>query len=699
MNGGARSKDNAVESEERDSSLTPDPSSLTSTPYSLVLGIDTGGTYTDGVLLEYHSRQVLATHKSLTTKRDFAIGIERVIESIQIKDPATIRMVSISTTLATNAIAEGKNKRVALLLIGYDPELISSFKMADRFATPNYYYFAGGHDLYGQEKEELDLPAILAQVNEIKGQVDALAISSYFSPLNPEHENRAYQAVSSVCDLPIVLGHQLSTNLGSVERATTAALNASLLAVLQDFIIAVRRAMEHRQIEAPLMVVRGDGTLMSDEFAARTPVETIHSGPAASAIGGRSLSRLDDALVVDVGGTPTDLALIQAGGVTVSEEGATVGGYKTSVRAADLLSIGLGGDSHITLKQEEAIALGPERVVPLAYLAHQYPQVRKRLKALARQAQAPLDWLEYWFLLREPSSDGLLKTTQERSLVEFLRDGPRPLPEIIEHLDVLHAAQIGADELLRQEILGKAGLTPTDLMHIEGSYDLWDTDASSLALKVFAQHQFKEADEIRQQIWRQANEMIVRTIVTFLSGKRLSLPEGHAQVKDDDIGHWFFYNSLYDTHPHLETQIRLRQPIVGIGAPASLFLKDVADALHTDLILPEHHQVANALGAIAGTVMVTEEILIYPRLSSSGLEVLGYYVQTSDRSGQDGGREEFEKMNDALTRARALSQERALGAALRSGADNPQVVMEELSDGLDTFRIRAKAMGNPRLES
>jgi N-methylhydantoinase A/oxoprolinase/acetone carboxylase beta subunit len=278
-----------------------------------------------------------------------------------------------------------------------------------------------------------------------------------------------------------------------------------------------------------------------------------------------------------------------------------------------------------------------------------------------------------------------------------LRDGPRPLPEIIEHLGVLHAAQISAGELLRQEIVGKAGLTPTDLMHVEGSYDLWDTEASSLALKVFAQHQFEEPDEIRRQVWRQATEMIVRTIVTFLSGKRPPLPKGHAQADDGDIGRWFFYNSLYDTHPQLETRLRLRQPIVGIGAPAGLFLKDVADALHTDLILPEHHQVANALGAIAGMVMVVEEILVYPRLSSSGLEVLGYYVQTSDRSGQGGGREEFEEAGDALVHARALSRERALGAALRSGADNPQVVVEEQTDGLDTFRIRAKAMGNPRL--
>lgn len=661
-------------------------------PESLVLGIDTGGTYTDAVLLEYTARRVLASHKSLTTKRDFAIGIENVIEGIHIEDPAAIKMVSISTTLATNAIAEGKGKRVALFLIGYDPELIANFKMAQRFATPHYFYFSGGHDLYGRAKAELDLPGILAQVNQVKGHVDAIAVSAYFSPLNPEHELRVYNAISRVCDLPIVLGHQLSTKLGSVERATTAALNASLLAVLQDFIIAVRRAMEHRQIVAPLMVVRGDGTLMSDEFAARTPVETIHSGPAASAIGGRFLSRLDDALVVDVGGTTTDLALIEGGQVAVSAEGATVSGYKTSVQAARLLSIALGGDSHITVTREGQIAVGPERVLPLAHLAHDNPDVAKRLKALARRqwSQATPDWLEYWYLQREPQP-GLLATTQQETLVAVLREGPQPLPDILKRLKVLHIGQVDAHELIRQEVIGKAGLTPTDLMHIEGTHALWDVEAARLALEVFAHQRWRDVDVVRRLIWERITEMALHAIITFLSGKQLPPPGTVDPVREESIGPWFFHNSVYGTHPHLETQFRLRQSIIGIGAPASLFLQPVADALHTELILPEFYQVANAVGAIAGTVMVTEEILVYPMLDASGMEVLGYYAQTGEE------RFEYEELADALQHAHALSRERALGGALRSGADNPQVTVEQQSDGLDTYRIRAKAMGNPRL--
>lgn len=662
---------------------------ITNPSEALVLGIDTGGTYTDGVLLAYHTRQVLASHKSLTTKRDLSIGIDRVIDGIDIQDPGSIKMVSVSTTLATNAIAEGKGKRVALFLIGYDPELVKSFKLDRQFATPNFYYFNGGHDLHGSEKEPLDLSAIQEKTTVIKNQVDAIAISSYFSPLNPEHETRAYNAVTKLCDLPIVLGNQLSTKLGSVERATTAALNASLLAKLQDFIIAVRSAMERRGIKAPLMVVRGDGTLMTDKFAAETPVETIHSGPAASAIGGRFLSQQDDALIVDVGGTTTDLALIRGGEVTISEQGASVAGYKTSVKAANLLSIGMGGDSHITLDRQNEIAIGPERVVPLSYLVHEYPEISVHLKALTQKTWPPPSpiFLEYWFLLREPTNKHIIRSDREKKLVEFLKDGPKPVPAILKELDLFHTNQLSADELLRQEIIGKAGLTPTDLLHVDGRYTPWDVQASKYGLAMFSNFLSWDAKNLTEFIWSQITKIIVRAIVEFLSERKV--PTG--LYNKDDIGAWFFQNSLTPAHPHLDTQIHLKYPIIGLGAPAAIMLKDAAKILHTDLILPDYFYVANAVGAIAGSIMVAEELLVYPRLTESGLDVISYIVQARD------DRQEFEILDEALAFAREFSQERALSAALLSGARNPQVNIEETTDGLDTYRIRAQAVGNPRL--
>jgi N-methylhydantoinase A/oxoprolinase/acetone carboxylase beta subunit len=657
----------------------------------LVLGIDTGGTYTDGVLLQYDARTLVASKKSLTTKRDLSIGVEEVIKGIPMEDPSAVKLVSISTTLATNAIAEGKSKRAALFLIGYDPELVAAFRMEGRFATPRYYYFAGGHDLYGREKQPLDMSGVLAKVHEIKHQVDALAVSSYFSPLNPEHENTIQKAVSEIGDLPVVLGHQLSTKLGSVERATTAALNASLLAVLQEFAQAVRRAMKRRGMDAPLMVVRGDGTLMSDAFASQTPVETIHSGPAASAMGGRFLSGLDNALVVDIGGTTTDIALIEKGRVAIDEQGATVSGFKTAVKAARLFTIALGGDSHIRRRPGGGIVLGPERVMPLAQLAWTHPEIEERFETLSRQGSpAPSeDWLEYWFLVRDPGERKLLKTDREKALVDMLREGPKPLPEILDRLEVRHGVQLGAGHLVRREIIGKAGLTPTDLLHVDGRFEPWNARVSASALASFCRLYSEEKTSLCTRVWDRMTETIVLAIITFLSGKKL--PPSH--FEDEDMGRWFFENSLRRTHPHLETRFRLRRPMIGIGAPAGIFLKDVAHALQTDLILPKHFDVANAVGAVAGSVMASEEVLVYPRVSKEGFEVLGYYVQSGN------GRQVFGDREEALARARAVGSRRALGAAVQSGAHNPEVMIEERTDGLDSYRVQARALGSPRLSS
>lgn len=656
-------------------------------PETLVLGIDTGGTYTDAVLLEYNSHRIIAAHKSLTTKRDFSIGIENVIKEIELEDPSAIQMVSISTTLATNAIAEGKGKRVALFLIGYDPDLIDSFDMGKRFATPHYFYITGGHDLHGQEQAPLDLPGLLEQVKGIQNKVDAIAVSSYFSPRNPEHEIRARKAIASLCELPIVLGHQLSTSLGSVERATTAALNASLLAVLQEFIIAVRRAMEHRGIDAPLMVVRGDGTLMNDEFAARSPVETIHSGPAASAIGGRFLSREDQALVLDVGGTTTDLALITDGKITVSETGASVSGYQTAVKAANLLSIGLGGDSQITLNRTNEIKIGPERVVPLAYLAHQHKNVRERLKALARQgwpAPSPRE-LEFWFLQRDLTS---LKniTAREGQVLERLKSGPKPSSEVMKTLGLLDASQIDLSNLWREEVIGKSGFTPTDILHVDNRHTPWDQEASRAALMVFSNYLGWDEDKFQKVFWNTVTETITKAVLQFLTEKDIPPDEPiHA------LANWFLDNSLQPDHPQLETAISLKVPLIGIGAPAAVMLEGASRALNTKLVLPPHYQVANAAGAVAGSVMVTEEILIYPHLSEGNLDVISYFLQAKE------SREEIEELEDALAQAKKVAEENALSAALRSGAENPEVIVEITQDGMDSYRVIARAVGKPRL--
>lgn len=659
---------------------------------SLVVGIDTGGTYTDGVLLNYHERTILASTKTLTTRHDLTQCVTTVLEQLPIDDPARVKLVSISTTLATNAIAEGRGRRVALVLAGYDPELVQAYDLAGRFGTPLYRYFRGGHDLQGAEQAPLEEAEIVAWVSDLarRHEIDAVAVSAYFSPLNNSHEECIARVLTEVTDLPVVLGHQLSMDLDSIQRATTATLNASLLAILKDFMSAVSAGMVRRGIHAPLMVVKGDGTLVNAESVAHRPVETVHSGPAASAIGARFLSGLDRALVIDIGGTTTDLAVIDGGQVVISDQGAMVGEYRTAVKGAALQSIGLGGDSHITLGHENRLIVGPQRVVPLAYLAHTNASVHRQLLSLAHRAVKDLsvDDLEYWRLAGEATESVRNRHPMVRSMVDVLSGGPRPLREILKQLGLFHPMQFppAVRDLLHQEIVEQAGLTPTDLLHVSGEYCPWDKEAATAAVSSLCRLSGQTPAEMDQAVLTTMAEMIVREVLIYLSHKALP---SRPRWPTDDFGWWVFENSLYPAHPYLQTRLQLDMPIVGIGAPAHIFLQRVADFLHTELILPPHYGVANAVGAVSGSVVVSRQARVYPQFYE--LNVVGYYVQAGN------SRMQFAALEPALAYASEATRQAALAEATAGGADVPQVILRTEPDGPDTYRVWARAIGTPSL--
>jgi len=654
---------------------------------NLLLGIDTGGTYIDGVLLDEKARQVVATAKTLTTRHDLTQCILKVLDDLLPEEPGRISLVSISTTLATNAIAEGKGRPVALFLLGYDPELVKRFQFEGNFATSRYYYFQGGHNLHGEEQAPLALDALRETAAKLKTDVDAFAVSGYFSPFNASHEERAFQVITETTGLPVVLGHQLSSKLDSIQRATTASLNASLLSILQEFIQAMRRSLDERKVSAPLMVVRGDGALMSSQIGEGRPVETIHSGPAASAIGGRFLADLEPALVIDIGGTTTDLAVVDRGGVNVSEEGTTVGPYRTAVRAARVRSIGLGGDSFIGIDLEDHLTVGPARVTPISYLAHTDTRVAQELSRLPHRDHKRLtpDHIEYWFLQREPQRT--VRNDRAREVVEMLRDGPMSLPNILERMGMYHPLQFGGQALISQEIIGRAALTPTDLLHLNGQYAPWDKNAAEVGAWLLSRIGRIEVEGLIEQVMQIIAERIAAEVVSFISTK--SLKRAPAYVDPDDLGLWLFEENLYQGHPYLGSKIALKIPVIGIGAPAKIFLPRVAEILHTKLIVPENFQVANAVGAVAGSVMVNEEAWIYPQMR--GMHIAGYYVQTGEI------RKRFSKLEPALEYARRIIGEKALERAQVSGATDPHLDLEQLPDGAESYRVRARAVGNPHL--
>ncbi|MFN2114028.1 MAG: hydantoinase/oxoprolinase N-terminal domain-containing protein [Anaerolineales bacterium] len=650
-----------------------------------VLGIDTGGTYTDGVLIRRGTREIIKTAKTLTTKPDLAQGILEALNQLLPEDPAEIKLVVISTTLATNAIAEGKGQPVALFLLGYDPELVQGFSLESRFATSSYHYFQGGHDLYANEQAPLDTAGIQRTVEQVKDKVEAFAVSGYFSPFNASHEEQAYRIIADLTDLPVVLGHELSMRLNSVQRATTASLNASLLSHLQGFIQAMEGSLRERKISAPLMVVRGDGALVGAETARTRPIETVHSGPAASAIGGRFLAEVDKALVIDIGGTTTDIALIDGGQVQVREEGTTVGEYRTAVRAARIHSLGLGGDSFIRVNVEDHLEIGPSRVKPLASLAEDHPVVLRHLNKLAAEKHKkpnPRD-IEFWYLIRQPSRT--VADPRARQVIELLQGGPLSVPKVLEKLEVFHPLQSGASSLIREEIIGVAGLTPTDLFHVRGDFTPWNQEAARLGTQLMATHLQTGVDEFIDRVLDQMVTRIARETITYLTGQ--SLEPARYYTRPDDLGLWLFEENASVKDPYLGCEISLKMPLVGIGAPANLFLPQVAKLLHTKYISPPNYQVANAVGAAVGSLLATQEAWVIPQ--SRNLRTVGYYVQAAN------SRERFRTLQEALEYAERTTRETVFQHAQQMGIQDPVIKVDQLPDGAESFRVRAVAAGSP----
>ena len=287
---------------------------------SLRLGIDTGGTYTDAVLVDGATQTVLEKSKSLTTRHNLIEGIAESIgktagqtssqASSRKYEPKDIGLVCLSTTLATNSIVEGHGAKAALVLMGYRQSQLALAHLDEAARDMPLIMIDGGHDAAGQENCPLDINAAVQKVAELGASISAVAISGMFSVRNPAHEVALREKLIEVTGLPVTCGHELSASLDAPRRALTALINARLIPLIKNLIVATRQTMKDHSIDAPLMVVRGDGTLVSSDFAEHSPVETILSGPAASVVGAQFLAKRSDMLVSDVGGTTTDLSLI-----------------------------------------------------------------------------------------------------------------------------------------------------------------------------------------------------------------------------------------------------------------------------------------------------------------------------------------------------------------------------------------------------
>ena len=656
----------------------------------LAIGIDTGGTFTDGVLLQYKTRRILRTVKTLTTRDDLRKCVVRAIDQLEIDSPEAVKLVGVSSTLATNSIAMGNTRRVGLLLIGYDPKLIEEFGFGDKLSADVVAHFEGGHSAQGVQKATLDTEGIREWVEANKDDVDAIAISSYFSPLNPDHEERAFEIVRKHCDLAVVMGHQLSTHLDSIKRAATAALNASLVYVMHEFIEAVQAALKRRNImNAALMIVRGDGTLMPCDEAVQKPVETILSGPAASAIGGDFITRKRSSLVIDVGGTTTDMAFVDNGSVVLSPNGARVGNIRTSVATAHIRTVCLGCDSLVHVDKYGAITVGPEKITPLCRFASTRQEVRDEILGLKNKSRNT--WresdLEYWALYNDAHQvSGDLLDDRAKQVMKLLADGPKSVSCLMEAVGVYHADQLSREQLRNYEIIEVAAMSPTDIFQAKEDLDLWDAEVADQAVRCYAHIHGKTRSGFIDDTIASIVKTLVEEAIIFLASHDL-LDANMPERIQGSWGKWLLQELLTDDSRYLSVNIDSRFPITGVGAPADHFLRQVARVLSAPFVLPRHHEVANAIGAVAGSIMEIREARIFEQTSE---DTHTFIILL--------GREQlsFSHYEEACEYAEKACKKKALEAVTETGVSDPYVELKTSIEGGLT-RVTARAVGSPKI--
>jgi len=652
------------------------------------LGIDAGGTYTDTVIYDLKKHATLCKSKTLTTKWDFTEGIGAALAKLDQDLLGRVELVSLSTTLATNAIVENEGQKVGMVImppygrlekdeISYQPQIV----------------VGGQLEINGKELEPVDEAQVVDSVRRMvrEQEVKAFAVSGYAGAINPEHELKVKNIIVRETGLVVTCGHELSRILNFKTRAYTAMLNARIIPKLAALISDLGKVIDQLGIAAPIMVVKGDGTLMSAEMAMDRPVETVLSGPAASVAGARFLTGLTDAIVVDMGGTTTDTAALVNGSVSISESGSNVGGHKTHVKALDIRTSGLGGDSLITW-EEGRFSIGPKRVAPIAWLGAMYPGAGRAMEVVDSQmSRYAVSTRDLQILVLTGKTDNMDFTPMEEKVIKLLNIRPHSIEELVDKTGALFPQALGLQRLEENYAVQRCGLTLTDLLHVTGQFVRWDDAAAHTFCRLFSRLTQIEIPEMAGQLLDMGVERLTLEILKRQLAEETE-PDG---METCPVCTTLVKNMLSGGNDRYAMQIELKQPVVGIGAPIHFFLPRISEHLIAKTILPENADVANAIGAITSNILVKQHLRIIPNHDGGGYLIDGL-----------AGARHFDKFTEADQFARQELVQQVRHQAQIAGTSSREVEIETIdnisaaADGKKVFlnrSIHAKLTGRPDL--
>ncbi len=570
---------------------------------SFILGIDTGGTYTDGVVVDMETKDIISKAKALTTKEDLSIGIGECMDKLALEEPEQIKMVSISTTLATNAIVEGRGAATGLIYMGTEPDIDIPAEVKVKIR--------GRMSIMGDIAEDLDLKEVDEVIETMRGKVDAIAVSGYASVRNPKHEKQVMAEIREKLAIPVVGAHQLTTSLGFDQRTITAVLNGRLIPVIDELLKATAETVRKRGIDAPIMVVKGDGTLMTEKPARERPIETILSGPAASVIGALALTGNKEGIVLDMGGTTSDYAEIADGRVRIGKEGAKVGGWHTRVKAVEISTFGLGGDSLIALDKKGKLGLRTRKVWPLCVIGARYPGLTREMRSFRREGE-----FQYYsehevdcYMYQGGSAVAARieeLSEKDKKVIEVLKDRPHSIIYIAEAIGQ-DPETVELGHLEEGGLIARISFTPTDLMHILGRYSEWNEEISTKAAQILAERMKLTLNQFVSLAESLVHDKLALTMMQSIA----DFEEEDMDIASSREAMMFLDRAIHKSSDSVfNIRMGLRKPVVAIGAPAEKWVVPAGEKLGVEVIVPEHAEVANAYGAASGQVIAQEELLI-----------------------------------------------------------------------------------------
>ena len=557
------------------------------------LGIDTGGTFTDAVIVDLDDYSVVAKRKSRTTHDDLSIGLYKSVDAVfSASDirPSDISLVGISTTLATNSILEGNGGEVGLILIGWNP------MRPVNFGEKNQAIIKGGCDSQGRALAPMSKDEVTKAIKEVSEGVDAIAISGLFANMNPSQEKKVKELAQQLTGLPTVAGHELSAVLGIDMRAETAVLNAKLISVVSKFFDDVEKTFHEKGITAPIMVYKGDGSVMTLEQAKQYPVETILSGPAASAMGGRVLSDLDNCVIVDIGGTSTDIAIMEDGYPQIQFEGASVGKWRTRVKAVDMYTVALGGDSRIEI-DESLFKIGPERVIPICLLAENHPEVVDKIMLT--------DVYDYYETVSDYDKS-LLDERELRVYDAMAGKGPMSKMEVVDSVEGLWVIEEELSSLVKKGAATLSALTPTDVMVYYGDFKLGSEAGARAGVHAIAEKLGMTEKQAARAVFDEIKTKVAHAVMTKMLDDQMLKWQGE--------GADMLLRRMLTLHHHESMNMKpeFSIPVVGIGAPSKYMMEDLDKRLGAEVVFPENNDVGNAIGAISSKIVESLSANVIP---------------------------------------------------------------------------------------